>query len=136
MQVFLDTNVFLYAAGTALPLRDACAKVLRRVAEGSLDATINSEVIQEILYVLIRRGRRMEALKLADDLASLFPELLAVTRDDVLSACGLLQHYPRLSVRDDIHVGTMLRNGLEIVVSVDSDFDQVSEIRRIDPGAV
>jgi predicted nucleic acid-binding protein len=30
----------------------------------------------------------------------------------------------------------MLRNGLKTVVSVDSDFDQVSEIRRVAPGAV
>jgi len=136
MQVFLDTNVFLYAVGAAHPLRVACAKVLRRVAEGSLDATINSEVIQEILYVLIRRGRRADALKLANDLASLFPDLLAVTRDDLLSACELLEQYPRLSVRDAVHIGTMLRNGLRTVVSVDSDFDQISEIRRIAPGAV
>jgi hypothetical protein len=136
MQVFLDTNIFLYAAGASHPLREPCANVLRRVADGSLDATINSEVVQEILYVLTRRGRREDALKLAGHLTSLFPDLLAVTRDDVVGACELLRHYPRLSVRDAIHVGTMLRNGLKTVVSVDSDFDQVSEIRRVAPGAV
>jgi len=136
MQVFLDTNIFLYAAGASHPLREACAKVLRRVADGSLDATINSEVVQEILYVLTRRGRRDDALKLAGHMASLFPDLLAVTRDDVLEACKLLRQYPGLSVRDAIHVGTMLRNGLKTVVTVDSDFDQVSEIRRLAPGAV
>ncbi len=76
-------------------------------------------------------------MRLATQLAtSLFPDLLAITRDDILSACGLLQQYPRLSVRDAVRVGTMLRNGLRTVVSVDSDFDQVAEIRRIDPGAI
>lgn len=135
MQVFLDTNIFLYAAGAPHPLRDACAKVLWRVADGSLDANINSEVIQEILYVLSRRGRRDDALTLARHLASLFPDLLAVTRDDVLGACGLLRRYSRLSVRDALHVGTMLRNGMKTIVSVDPDFDQVSEIYRIPPDA-
>ncbi len=136
MQAFLDTNIFLYAAGTPHPQREACARVLRRVADGSLDATINSEVVQEILYVLVRRGRRDDALKLAGHLTSLFPDLLAVTRDDVVGACELLRRYPRLSVRDAVHVGTMLRNGLKTIISVDSDFDQVSEIRRLAPGAV
>jgi len=136
MQVFLDTNIFLYAAGASHPQRDACARVLRRVADGSLDATINSEVVQEILYVLTRRGRRNDALKLAGNLTSLFPDLLPVTRDDVVAACDLLRRYPRLSVRDAVHVGTMLRNGLKTVVSVDFDFDQVSEIQRVAPGAV
>ncbi|MGA3168118.1 MAG: type II toxin-antitoxin system VapC family toxin [Terriglobia bacterium] len=136
MQVFLDTNIFLYAAGASHPRREACAKVLRRVADGSLDATINSEVVQEILYVLTRRGRRDDALKLAGHLTALFPDLLAVTRDDVVGACQLLRQYPGLSVRDAVHVGTMLRNELKTVVSVDSDFDQVSEIRRIAPDEV
>ena len=85
MQVFLDTNVFLYAAGASHLLREPCAKLpcaklLRRVADGSLDATINSEVVQEVLYLLTRRGRRDDALKLAGHLTSLFPDLLAVTR--------------------------------------------------------
>jgi predicted nucleic acid-binding protein len=136
MQVFLDTNIFLYAAGASHPLREACAKVLRRVADGTLDATINSEVVQEILYVLTRRGRRDDALKLAGHLTALFPDLLAVTRDDVVEAWGLLRKYSGISVRDAIHVGTMLRNGLKTVVSADSDFDRVAEIRRIAPGAV
>ena len=57
MRVFLDTNIFLYAAGQAHTQRDACVDVLRRVAAGTLEATANSEVIQEILHVLVRRGR-------------------------------------------------------------------------------
>jgi len=133
MLVFLDTNIFLYAAGSSHPLREPCANVLRRVADGSLDATVNSEVVQEILYVLTRRGRRDDGLKLARHLTSLFPDLLAVTREDVVEACKLLLQYPNLSVRDAIHVGTMLRNGLKTVVSADPDFDQVFEIRRVAP---
>jgi hypothetical protein len=136
MRVFLDTNIFLYAAGPSHPLREVCAKVLLRVADGALDATINSEVVQEILYVLTRRGRREDALTLAHHLTSLFPDLLPVTREDIAVACDVLRQYPRLSVRDAIHTATMLRNGLETVVSVDSDFDQVSQVRRLAPGAV
>ena len=136
MQVFLDTNIFLYAAGPAHPWREACAGILRRVAEGSLDATINSEVVQEILYVLTRRGRRQDALKLAGHLTAMFPDLLAVTRDDMAEACELLRQYPGLSVRDAVHVGTMLHNELKTVVSADSDFDQVSRIRRLAPDEI
>lgn len=136
MRVFLDTNVFLYAAGKAHPERDACASVLRRVADGSLDATVNTEVIQEILYVLARRGRREDALTLAGNVVALFPDMLPVTRDDLLSAFDLLRQYARLSVRDAIHAATMLGNGLRTVVSVDPHFDQIAEIRRVAPGSV
>jgi hypothetical protein len=136
MRVFLDTNVFLYAAGASPTRRDACAQVLRRVADGSLEATTNTEVVQEILYVLARRGRRDDGRKLARSVTALFPDLLPVTRDDMVEVCELLRRYPALSVRDAVHVSTMLRNGVRTVVSVDSDFDQVSEIRRVAPDAV
>ena len=133
MRAFLDTNVFLYAAGAAHPEKEACVGVLRRVADGSLEATTNSEVVQEILYVLVRRGRRADGVVLARRVASLFPNLLPVTRDDALGACDLLERYPELSVRDAVHAASMLRNGVKRIVSVDSDFDQIREIRRIEP---
>ena len=135
MRAFLDTNVFLYAAGGSHPERDACARVLRKVADGSLDATVNTEVVQEILYVLVRRGRRKEAVALARHVTDLFPDLLPVTREDMLSACGLVLRYPRLPARDAVHAATMLRHGLKHVISVDTEFDQVRELRRIEPRA-
>jgi len=136
MRVFLDTNIFLYAAGRPHPERDACARLLRRVADGSLEATVNTEVVHEILYVLTRRGRRKDALALARHVEALFPDLLPVTRDDMREALQLLEDHPGLSVRDAVHAATMLRNGLRTVASVDSDFDQIPEIRRIAPGSV
>lgn len=75
MPIFLDTKVFLYAAGRPHPEREACALILRRVADGSLEATTNTEVIQEILYVLTRRGQRQEALQLAGAITALLPDL-------------------------------------------------------------
>ena len=133
MRVFLDTNVFLYAAGQAHPRREACVKVLRRVAEGTLEATANSEVIQEILYVLVRRGRGETGVTLARHVAALFPDLLPVTGEDMRRACDLVERYPTLSVRDAVHAATMLGNGLQQVISVDEDFDQIREIRRVAP---
>jgi len=133
MKSFIDTNVFLYAAGGVHPLRQACARVLRRVADGTLDATVNSEVIQEIVYVLWRRGRREDALTLASHVSALFPDMLAVTRGDVAMACELLRRSPKLSVRDAIHVATMIQNGIDEIISVDADFDRIEGIRRISP---
>jgi predicted nucleic acid-binding protein len=136
MPVFLDTNVFLYAAGAAHLQHEACSNVLRRVADGRLEATVNTEVLQEILYVLTRRGRREAGVMLAQHVATLFPDLLDVTRADMLSACDLLRQYPRIPVRDAVHAATMLRNGLETIISVDADFDQISEIHRVAPGSI
>ncbi|MGH9402339.1 MAG: type II toxin-antitoxin system VapC family toxin [Terriglobia bacterium] len=135
MPVFLDTNIFLYAAGGPHPQKSACVKILQRVADGSFDATSNTEVVQEILFVLTRRGRASDAVKLARGVAALFPNLLPVTRDDMLRACDLIARQERLSVRDAVHAATMLNNGVSIVVSVDSDFDHIPGLRRVVPAS-
>ena len=100
-----------------------------------MDAIVHAEVVQEVMFVLVRRGRLRDGLRLARDVLALFPGLFLVTRQDMLRACGLLERYPRLPVRGAIHVATMLNNGLQTVVSVDADFDQVVEIRRVAPGS-
>jgi len=135
MRAFLDTNIFLYSAGKPHPEREACVQILQRLAEGTLEATANTEVIQEILHVLTRRGQRAQALALARRITVLCPGLLPVTSGDMVEAVRLLEKYPRLSVRDAVHAATMLRNGLMTLISTDPDFDQISEIRRRAPGS-
>ncbi|MGA3327286.1 MAG: type II toxin-antitoxin system VapC family toxin [Terriglobia bacterium] len=135
MRAFIDTNIFLYAAGKPHPEREACVQILRRVAEGTLDATANTEVIQEILYVLTRRGQRPEAVALARQVMVLCPDLLPVTSQDMVGAFQLLEKHPGFAVRDAVHTATMLRKGLQTVISVDPDFDQIPEIRRVAPRA-
>jgi predicted nucleic acid-binding protein len=136
MRTFLDTNVFLHAAGRPHPLKEACSRVLHRVADGSLEATVDSEVLQEIVYVLARRGRRADGTLLAQHVAALFPDLLPVTRADMLETCALLDRHPRLSVRDAVHAATMLRNGITRIVSVDRAFEKIPGIHRLAPSAV
>ena len=65
MPVFLDTNIFLYAAGGPHPEREACIALLRRVSDGSMDAIVHAEVVQEVMFVLVRRGRLRDGLRLA-----------------------------------------------------------------------
>jgi hypothetical protein len=128
--IFLDTNVFVYAGGVSHPHRDRCRSAIQRLRSRAFEATTNAEVLQEILHVWTRRGRRTEALELTREMVRLFPELLPVTADDVVTACDLMQRYPTISSRDAIHAATMLNNGITQIMSLDPDFDHIAEIRR------
>ncbi len=130
---FLDANVFLYAAGRAHPLKGACAGVLRRVAAGELEATTSTEVVQELLYVLARRGQREAALKLVQLVLLLVPDLLPVSRGVMEETCELLPDYPDLPIRDVVHAATMRQHGLDEIVTADHDFDSVEGVIRLDP---
>ncbi len=131
MAVFLDTNVFLFAAGADHPLRQASQEVLRRVAQGQLAATTSTEVVQEILYVLHRRGLAEVGRKLARNALLLFPDVLPITRADMLTACDLLESYPDLPTRDAVHAATALNNRLTAVITSDTHFRDLKEVRWV-----
>lgn len=134
--VFLDANVFLYAAGREHPLRDPCRRILRRVEEGSLPSNTSVEVVQEILFVLGRRGMARQGTRLARNVLDLFPEAFSMTDGEIRGACTLLERHTGLTPRDAIHVATMRTHGIEMIVSADTHFDDVEGILRLDPGSV
>ena len=133
MAVFLDTNLFLYAAGAQHPLRSPCQAVLKQLGRGALAGATSTEVVQELMYVLCRRGRQNDALRLARNVLALFPNLLPVTRADMALACNILEQAPGIPARDAVHAATMRNNGLEVIISADRHFDAIGGIRRIDP---
>ena len=133
--VFLDANVFLYAIGEASPFRSACRALLEATANGTLSATTSSEVLQEVLHVRSRRTSAASAVEAVRAAASLVPEVLPVTREDVLLACDFLErhHHVGLRGRDAVHVAVMRNRSLETLVSADADFDVLDVIKRVDP---
>lgn len=133
MPVFLDSNVFLYAAGGDHPLRAPCRRILVRLADGTLEATTSTEVVQELIHVLGRRGLRHEALRLATSVLDLVPDMLPVRPEDMRRTLAIMERHPDLPARDALHVATMHGACIGTIVSADRHFDLVEEIRRTDP---
>lgn len=133
MPVFLDSNVFIYAAGTESPLKGPCVGILRRVAVGEIDATTSAEVVQEIHHVFRRRGRLADGVSLGRDVLRLFPGLLPITRADVLRSGDILAARPQLSPRDALHAATALNNGITTIVSADPNLGHVDGLTRLHP---
>src|SRR5438105_2376080 len=53
----IDTNVVIYANGSESRYKGACLKILREVAQGTVEATADAEVLQELLHFYRRRNR-------------------------------------------------------------------------------
>jgi len=130
---FLDTNIFLYAAGGDHPYRKHCQHILRRVADAELNATTSSEVVQEILYVLTRRGLRTQALALARNILAVFPALLEVGAGEMNTTCDLIESTPELPPRDAVHAATMITHEITTIITADTHFDQLTQVKRIAP---
>mgnify|MGYP005854992415 CR=1 FL=1 len=135
MKYFLDTNIFMYAAGREHPLKAPCVAILRRVVREELEVLTNAEVLQEILYRYSTIGERERGLHLArlavDQVGG---EVLPVTLADMQRAFDLVERYgTTIKSRDAVHAATMLNHGLTHLISADGHFDVIEGITRVDP---
>ena len=105
-RVFIDSNVPMYAAGMPHRLREPSRSAL----PGSCPAAPQ----------FIRNVR-------------LLSYNTPVRDEDIHQARVLAERYPRLSPRDLIHVGVMVHAEVQEIVTADAGFDEVHEVRRIDP---
>ncbi len=48
--ILLDANILMYAAGAEHPNRSPSLAVLKAVAETTIDAAIDAEILQEIIH--------------------------------------------------------------------------------------
>jgi predicted nucleic acid-binding protein len=90
-------------------------------------------VLQELFHVRRRRADVGNAIHAARTAARAVAETLPVTGEDLLFACATLEDHPQISVRDAIHVAVMKAASIHTIISTDTDFDAIREIRRIDP---
>jgi predicted nucleic acid-binding protein len=123
----------MYSFGKEHPYRQVSTQVLEDVASEELDANIDTEALQEILYVYSQRGERVRGLRVFDALLRVFPAPLPIAREETVIARTLMGGYSWLHSRDAIHAAVVLNHGLEAIISADRAFDEISEIKRLDP---
>lgn len=133
MTAFLDTAVFMYAAGADHPARDSCRRALRAVRGGTLDAVTSAEVVQEILHRFTGTARHTDGIRLAHSVLSGFGPVLPVEHGTMVRAVELADRHPGARARDLVHVATCLMHDLRAIVSIDRDFDRIAEVPRVDP---
>ena len=129
----LDANVFVYALGRLHPYQEPCERLLAEAQENQGQYNVNVEVLQEVLHVFWSRRQLQDGLHAFDLMMKIFPEPFPIERRDSLTARFILQRHPVLSPRDAIHAAVVLNHNLEAIVSADRAFDEVTEIKRLDP---
>lgn len=133
MTVFLDTAVFMYAAGAAHPLRAQCQAIVTAAGRGDLDATTSAEVVQEVLHRFSGTERAADGARLARSILTAFRPVLALDQAVATRTVALSERYPAATARDLVHVAACLEHRIARVVTPDRDFDAYDEVTRIDP---
>jgi predicted nucleic acid-binding protein len=103
------------------------------IGSGALDAVTSVEVVQEIMHRFIAIRRAEIGRQLAFDTMDTFAPVLPISHALMRRVPELAERYPTLGARDLVHVATCVHEGIREIVSPDHAFDEVAEIRRLDP---
>ena len=130
---YIDTNIMIYAAGKESIYKEGCLKVLDNISSYENEYYISTEVFQEILYRYDNIGMRNFGIELTESVLELFNNILSIEEKDIYLSVSMMKKYEQLLSRDAIIIANMLNNDIREIVSVDKDFDKISEINRINP---
>lgn len=125
----------MYAAGAGHPHKRPSVALLERVAGGEVEATIDAEVLQEILHRYRAIGRWEDGRRVFDFTRQIFPTVVPVTANVLDRARHVLDTDRQIMARDALHAAVVMAEGLEAVCSYDRDFDRIKGIVRTEPDA-
>lgn len=135
-ELFIDTSIPIYAAGRPGAHKETCTKILEKIERDEMNAAIDTEVVQEILYRFHALDMERQGLELSQNVLRLGLRVLPVLKRDIEGALSLFEKYISRKVppRDILHTAVMLNNGIGKVITLDRHFgDIITEVERVEP---
>ena len=123
----------MYAAGAEHQYKTRSAAFLTSVVDGQVQATIDAEVLQEILHRYRAIDRWHDGRRLYDTARIIFPSAIPITDIVLDDARRLMDEHSGLSARDAIHAAVVRVYTLDAICSFDQDFDSIPSVKRIEP---
>lgn len=131
--MLVDANVLMYAAGVAHPNKQPSLAFLERVARSEIEAAVDAETLQEILHRYRAIDRWSDGRRVYDYARRIFSTVFEITADTTDVAKALMEEHPTLIARDALHAAVVQLHQLSAICSYDTDFDEIAELRRIEP---
>jgi len=130
---YLDSNIFIYAIGNKLAKGEESRNILQKIVSGEIEAQTCTLTWDEFIYVVRKNfGRELSVIEGKKFLN--FPSLnwIIVDKKTVDKAQELIEKY-NLKPRDAIHAASAIINKIPTIITDDSDFDKIKELKRIHP---
>ena len=132
----MDANIPMYVAGCDHAYKEPSTRFMRAVARRRVDAVIDVEILQEILYRYRAVRRTSTGFAVFDTVIATIPRIYPILLVDLRTSRAILAEYPGVEPRDAIHVAVMRRAGVRGIVSYDEHFDSIPGVDRFTPDAV
>jgi predicted nucleic acid-binding protein len=127
--LYLDSNVFVYAAINTKTLGENARELLQKIQQGEMQAETSALTFDEVFWA-VKKYDLDAAFEACQALLN-FPNLyiVPVDRELVVFALQLIKEH-HLAPRDAIHAATAIAGKADALVSTDAHFDEILELKR------
>ena len=128
--MYIDANVFIFAAIDSGSKGEVAAKILSEVPRGETALT-TPLALDEVMWVVRRQKGMSTVREIVEDIFKI-PDLQIedVPSDIAFRALEYMEEY-NLKPRDAHHVALMDYYGETVIASDDKDFDKIKHIKRL-----
>jgi len=129
--IYLDTNIFIYASIDESEIGKKCSEIISLHLNEKKDVATSCLTWDEVVYGIRKKvGKEMSIIQ-GKNLIEMQNLLWLDTNNLIISKAQELMEAYNLKPRDAIHAATAIVNGIKEIISDDSDFDKVTELKRI-----
>ena len=127
--LYLDANIFIYATVNTEELGENARSLLQKIQQGEEKAETSALTFDEVFWAI--KKHNLELAFTACEALLNFPnlEIIPADRQLVFSALQIIRDC-HLAPRDAIHAATAIAEKADFIVSTDTHFDRVKELKR------
>lgn len=129
--IFIDSNIPMYVIGASHPRKLDALRLLEGAISQGQRLVTDAEVLQEILHRYSAIEKPSAIQPAFEVLLGVVDEVFPVDLADVQRAKEILLGVNGLSARDSVHLATMARYGVSVVMSFDGGFDAYPAVQRL-----
>ncbi len=132
--IYLDSNVFIFALlydDEVIHEAKISRVILNHIIGQKILAFTSTLTWDEVVYVVMKKAGQTASVLTGEKLL-MFPNLKMIPADqEILKiAQDLIGRYS-IRPRDAIHLASAMKAGCETILSEDSDFDKINEVKRV-----
>ncbi|MEE8358487.1 MAG: type II toxin-antitoxin system VapC family toxin [Candidatus Hydrothermarchaeales archaeon] len=128
--MYIDSNIFIFAATDKGKLGQNCREIIKLINEQKIACAASFLVVDEVIWILKKSVGKDSAIKITKAMLSTLVKWIEIDKLVIIKMINIYEK-TTLDPRDAIHIASMKKVGLSVIVSEDDDFDKVDGIERI-----